>query len=89
MTTIAASTAASASTTSAWKSAYPGVSTIVIRIPSCSSEPTARLMLWLRLCSSGSQSRAVVPASTVPSRAIAPASKSIASARLVLPAPPW
>src|SRR3990170_5711205 len=60
-----------------------------MRTPSCSMEPIARLMLWLRLCSSGSQSRAVVPASTLPSREIAPASKSIASARLVLPAPPW
>src|SRR5918996_4110293 len=62
---------------------------IVTRVPSCSRDETARLMLWLRRCSSVSQSSVVVPASTDPSREIAPASKRIASARLVLPAPPW
>ena len=62
---------------------------MVIRTPSCSSVATPRSMLCLRFCSSGSWSRVDVPASTEPSRPIAPASKSIASARLVFPAPPW
>ena len=61
----------------------------MIRVPSCSRVATARLMLCFRFCSSGSWSSVEVPESTLPSRWIAPASKSIASARLVLPAPPW
>src|SRR6185437_12655984 len=42
-----------------------------------------------RLCSSSSKSPTVVPASTVPSRLIFPAWKSIASTSEVLPVPRW
>ena len=42
-----------------------------------------------RLISSGSKSVVVVPSSTRPWRLTAPEQKSSASARLVLPAPPW
>ena len=42
-----------------------------------------------RFTSSGSKSVVVVPSSTRPWRLMAPAQKSRASARLVLPAPPW
>src|SRR5687768_13283575 len=42
-----------------------------------------------RRCSSGSWSLTVDPSSTRPSRLMAPARCKSASARLVLPAPPW
>ena len=42
-----------------------------------------------RFCSSGSKSDAVVPSSTRPIRLMAPDRASSASARVVLPLPPW
>src|SRR5579859_1174210 len=47
------------------------------------------LTLILRFSSSGSKSEAVLPSSTRPSRLIAPASNSMASASEVFPVPPW
>ncbi len=73
--------------------------------PSKSNRPgeSSRLILWffhskgatevatdvLRRISSGSKSQTVVPSPTFPSRAAAPERYSMASARLVFPAPPW
>ena len=77
----------SAAATSPMKSAYPGVSTRLILWSRHSKGATESDSEMPRLCSSGSKSHAVVPSSTRPMRAIAPARWSNASARLVFPAP--
>src|SRR5581483_8485006 len=88
-TTSAPSTTRSAAYVSAWKPASPGQSTRLI-LRSCQSMWTSapESDIW-RLCSSSSQSAAVVPASIVPSLFVFPAWKRIASASEVFPTPRW
>ena len=88
-TTSAASTTRSPARASAMRSPYPGVSTRLTRWPFQSRYATEVLIEILRLTSSGSKSVVVLPSSTLPSRVTAPAVKSRASTREVLPTPPW
>src|SRR5713101_4607393 len=83
------STTRSAAIVSPWKPASPGVSIRLI-LRSCQStwQSVAASDIWRR-CSSSSQSEAVVPCSTVPSRFVAPDWKSIASTSEVFPVPRW
>ncbi len=67
----------------------PGVSIRSTEWPSWVRWPTARCMVLLRSFSSASKSSTEVPWSTEPIFLVAPARKSSASARVVLPAPPW
>ena len=86
-TKSAPSTTRSAAIASPWKPGSPGVSIRLILRPCHSRWQTdAASDIWRR-CSSSSQSLTVVPASTVPSRLIAPAWNSIASTSEVLPVP--
>src|SRR4051794_7246935 len=89
ITTSAPSTTRNAANVSAWKPGSPGQSTRLI-LRSChsrwSSEPESDIC---RLCSSSSQSDAVVPLSIVPSRFVFPAWNSMASTSEVLPTPRW
>ena len=57
--------------------------------PSYSNGASASDTEMPRRCSSGSKSQVVLWSSTRPMRGIAPAVNSMASAREVLPAPPW
>src|SRR5258706_15932185 len=50
---------------------------------------SARLRLIFRFTSSGSKSDVVVPSSTLPMREVPPLEKNAASAKEVLPVPPW
>src|SRR5690242_18083671 len=86
-TTSAPSTTRSAATVSPAKPASPGASIRLILRPchsTCVSDEASDIC---RRCSSSSQSEVVVPPSTVPSRLIAPAWKSIASTSDVFPVP--
>src|SRR3954447_4797924 len=62
---------------------------MLILQPSCSIGAMATETEMFRLTSSGSKSVVVVPSSTRPWRFTAPEQKRSASARVVLPAPPW
>src|SRR5437773_9658155 len=88
-TTSAPSTTRSAAIVSPLKPASPGLSIRLILRP-CHSrwQSDDASDIWRR-CSSSSQSEVVVPPSTVPSRLIAPAWKSIASTSEVFPVPRW
>ena len=88
-TNTARSTTRRAAMTSPRKSAYPGVSTRLTLWPFHSKGANARDRDSPRRCSSGSWSQTVDPSSTRPSRLMAPARWSNASANVVLPAPPW
>ena len=85
----ARSAARSAAATSLTKSAYPGVSITLILQPSNSNGAMASDTEMRRRASSGSKSVTVLPSSTRPRRDVAPAVNRSASAREVLPAPPW
>ena len=75
--------------TSAMKSGWPGVSTrLTWRSPTW-NDATAERMVIPRSRSSSSESVWVVPASTLPTRSIAPAAKRSRSVRVVLPASTW
>src|SRR5207244_5138973 len=85
----APSTTRSAAIASPTKPASPGASIRLIFSPCHSRWQTdAASDIWRR-CSSSSQSDTVEPASTVPSRFVAPAWKSIASTSEVFPVPRW
>src|ERR671937_2212612 len=87
--TSAPSTTRSAAIVSPLKPASPGASIRLI-LRSCHSRwQSDDASDICRRCSSSSQSDVVVPASTVPSRLIAPAWKSIASTSDVFPVPRW
>ncbi len=84
-----ASTARTAEYTSPTKSAYPGASSrLILTSPTSSGAMDSETLMPLRT-SSGSWSETVLPSSTFPIRVAAPAANSIASIRVVLPAPPW
>src|SRR3954470_4649105 len=76
-----------AATVSPAKPASPGVSIRLILRPCHSRWQIEEASDICRRCSSSSQSEVVVPPSTVPSRLIAPAWKSIASTSDVFPVP--
>src|SRR6476661_9322948 len=88
-TTSAPSTTRSAAIVSPEKPASPGASIRLILRPCHSRWQIEDASDICRRCSSSSQSEVVVPCSTVPSRLIAPAWKSIASTSEVLPVPRW
>jgi len=75
--------------TSAMKSAYPGVSMTLILQSSKRNGASANETEICLLTSSGSKSQTVVPSSVRPGRDSTPPATSSASARVVLPAPPW
>ena len=70
------------------KSAYPGVSTRLTLMPSCTSGATAREIERPWACSDSSKSHTVVPSRTEPARGTAPAEASSVSTSVVLPEPP-
>jgi hypothetical protein len=84
----AASATASAPLASATKAAYPGVSRRLTFFPFHSRWARAVCSEILRSISSSSKSVVVVPSSTRPRRVTAPATKSIAEVREVLPESP-
>ena len=84
----AASAAAQPSTTSPSKSGKPGVSMRLMRTPFHSIASTEAEIEYWCFFSSSSKSETVLPSSTRPRREMWPAQRSIASASVVLPAPP-
>ena len=72
--------------TSAMKSGWPGVSIRLTWTPPSANEATADLIVMPALRSSSSESVCVVPASTLPTSSMTPASKRSRSVRVVLPA---
>ena len=85
-TSTAPSSTPSARSTSAMKSGCPGVSIRLTPTSPMANEATAERMVIPRRRSSSSESVCVVPLSTLPISAIAPASKSRRSVSVVLPA---
>ena len=75
--------------TSAMKSGWPGVSTRLTARSPTRNEATADRIVMPRSRSSSSESVWVVPASTLPTRSIAPVVKRSRSVRVVLPASTW
>src|SRR6266545_1741910 len=88
-TTTAVSTAASAPIACPMKSGDPGVSIRWTWTFFQAKLTSAELSECLYSFSSGSKSQTVLPFSTLPAEAIAPALASSASASVVLPAPVW
>src|SRR4249919_2813736 len=88
-TTSAPSTTRTAATVSPPNPGSPGASIRLILRPCHSQWQSEEASDICRCCSSSSQSEVVVPCSTVPSRLIAPAWKSIASTSDVFPVPRW
>ena len=75
--------------TSAMKSGWPGVSTRLTARSPTRNEATADRIVMPRSRSSSSESVWVVPASTLPTRSMAPVVKRSRSVRVVLPASTW
>ncbi len=88
-TSTAPSSTASARSTSAMKSGWPGVSTRLTWRSPTPNAATAERMVMPRSRSSSPESVCVFPASTLPSDATVPWSNSSRSVRLVLPASTW
>ena len=89
-TTMAAvSTAGNAPIARPMKSGKPGVSIRCTRVSRCWRCTTAALSECWYCFSSGSKSQTVVPFSTLPALAMAPALSRSDSESVVLPEPPW
>ena len=86
ITSTAPSSSASTRSTSAMKSGWPGVSIRLTVVSPMANETTAARMVMPRVRSSARVSVWVLPASTLPTASMTPASKSRRSVRLVLPA---
>jgi len=86
MTSTAPSSRASTRSTSAIKSGWPGVSIRLTVVSPMANETTAARIVMPRARSSAKVSVCVLPASTLPTASMTPASKSRRSVRVVLPA---